>query len=134
MKFFVKIDKMVGCGIPGCSEGCDDARKFYLLATSKEDAADFVARYVRGMGDFNLKSDFWEASTEDPELDVWHTDNFAAEEWQKEYDQAETAIEDARKELLSLVDGIPLGTYKEMQEAVQKFQLAIEHAAFLRGG
>jgi hypothetical protein len=132
MKFLVVIDKMVGCGVPGCGEGCDDALKFHLHATSKEDAAKFVANYLRDMDNFNLKSNFWETSTEDPEMSVMLTPSFESEQWKNDYEDATFEMNKAREELHVL---IKYGATRDvLDKAMNKFQQAVEYCAFLRGG
>jgi hypothetical protein len=132
MKFLVVIDKMVGCGVPGCGEGCDDALKFHLHATSNEDAAKFVANYLRDMDNFNLKSNFWETSTEDPEMSVMLTPSFESQQWKDTYEDAVADMNKAREELHVL---IKYGAVREtLNTAMDKFQLAVEYCAFLRGG
>ena len=135
MKFYVRIEeKKIGCGAPGCSEGCGEgpALEFHLHATSEEDLQRFVADYMRGMDRTDLISSWFETSVEDPEISVMLTPSFESQQWKDTYEDAVADMNKAREELHVL---IKYGAARDiLNTAMDKFQLAVEYCAFLRGG
>ena len=65
-------------------------------------------------------------------MTIMHTPSYEAEEFTKAYAEAEADMNKAREELHVL---IKYGAVREtLNTAMNKFQLATEHCAFLRGG
>lgn len=135
MRFHIKIEKEnVGCGVPGCSEGCDSSASLdlYLLATSEEDAKQYAQNYFDYIAWENSSFTVEETTVEFPEMTVWHTADFQAQEYRKAYAEAEADMNKAREELHVL---IKYGAARDiLNTAMDKFQLAVEYCAFLRGG
>ena len=135
MRFHFKIEKEnVGCGVPGCSEGCDSSASlsFYVLATSKEDAERFAQSYFDYIGWDNSSFTVEETTVEFPEMTIMTTPSFEAEQFNEAYAEAEDDVNKAREELHVL---IKYGAVREtLDKAMDKLQLTTEHCAFLRGG
>ena len=135
MRFHIRIEKEnVGCGVPGCSEGCDSSASLdlYLLATSEEDAKEYAEGYFDYIAWENSSFTVKETTVEFPEMTVWHTADFQAQEYRKAYAEAEAEMKKAQDELYVLVKYA--ADHETLQKAMDKWRYWIEECAFLRGG